>query len=374
METKRKSAKVAVSLLALAALVVFTLTAGGGSLEPSAPPAPTMKTLDEVEPRIPVQSLSGSASAMYVINQPGSYYLTGNINVATSGLHGIQVDSNDVTIDLNGFALIGPGKLTPGAGSGIHANSVYNLTVTNGTIRDFREKGIYLFGTGGNHLLKNLKVSDNRSSGIEANVHSTIIDCTVANNFWDGIFADSCIVVNCTSISNNRGRVPVNSIVMNCTAHDNSNVGFQAINSTVINSVANNNNSVAGIYAQGSTVNNCTANNNVNGAGIYAYDTSTIIGCTAIGNGNDGIWARQKSTVMNCTAISNSSDGIEADWTSRMEANHLRYNGGYGLNLSMNASNYAIRNVGSNNSSGNFYSAGANNYMPTTGDNANYGF
>jgi len=51
METKQKKTKTAVSVLVLAGLVVFALTAIGGNLEPSAPPGPTMKTLDEVEPR-----------------------------------------------------------------------------------------------------------------------------------------------------------------------------------------------------------------------------------------------------------------------------------------------------------------------------------
>ena len=52
METKRKSAKVVVSLLALVGLLVFSLFAVGGSLEPGAPPGPTMKTLDEISAQI----------------------------------------------------------------------------------------------------------------------------------------------------------------------------------------------------------------------------------------------------------------------------------------------------------------------------------
>ena len=48
METRRKSAKVVVSVMALAALVVFSLFAVGGNLEPNAPPGPTMHTLDEI--------------------------------------------------------------------------------------------------------------------------------------------------------------------------------------------------------------------------------------------------------------------------------------------------------------------------------------
>ena len=48
METKRKRTEVVLSLLALVGLAVFSLFAVGGSLEPSAPPGPTMKTLEEI--------------------------------------------------------------------------------------------------------------------------------------------------------------------------------------------------------------------------------------------------------------------------------------------------------------------------------------
>jgi len=52
MKTKQKKIKTAVSVLVLAGLVVFGLTAIGGDLEPSAPPGPTMKTLDEISAEI----------------------------------------------------------------------------------------------------------------------------------------------------------------------------------------------------------------------------------------------------------------------------------------------------------------------------------
>jgi len=61
-----------------------------------------MKTLDQVEPRIPI------SSARYVINSSGSYYLTTNLT-ATSAQNGVQVSTNHVTIDLNGFTIAGSG-------------------------------------------------------------------------------------------------------------------------------------------------------------------------------------------------------------------------------------------------------------------------
>ena len=106
METKQKRTKVVASVLVLAGLLVFALTAIGGNLEPKAPPGPTMKTLDEVEPRIPVQSLPGDANSLYVISQQGSYYLTGNITGEPNKC-GIMIAANNVTVDLMGFTLTG---------------------------------------------------------------------------------------------------------------------------------------------------------------------------------------------------------------------------------------------------------------------------
>jgi hypothetical protein len=48
METKEKRTKVAVSVLALAGLLLLWTMATAGDLEPSEPPGPTMKTLDEI--------------------------------------------------------------------------------------------------------------------------------------------------------------------------------------------------------------------------------------------------------------------------------------------------------------------------------------
>lgn len=100
-----------ISLMTMAAVVIFqgAAPAGGPLTPPPGAPAPTPGP----EPRTPVNDLPGSAVAMHVIRVPGSYYLSGNIEATTPGLHGVFIDTpGPVSIDGMGFAMIGaPGSL-----------------------------------------------------------------------------------------------------------------------------------------------------------------------------------------------------------------------------------------------------------------------
>ncbi len=79
-----------------------------------------MKSLTEVEPRIAINAANtpGDAGNLFIISQPGSYYLTGNIN-GVAGMHGIAISASGVTLDLSGFELRG----SPGTLTGVNAGS-----------------------------------------------------------------------------------------------------------------------------------------------------------------------------------------------------------------------------------------------------------
>ncbi len=103
-----------------------------GSLTPPGAPEPTMRTLDQIEPRTPIASLP------FTITQPGAYAVVKNLSSAAGG---ISVQASDVTIDLNGFTLSGDRAV---AGQGITvAAGCDNVTIRNGTVRSWGGDGVH---------------------------------------------------------------------------------------------------------------------------------------------------------------------------------------------------------------------------------------
>lgn len=185
---------------------VLSLLIGGPIDPPASAIAPTGKTIGEIEPRIAVQSLPAGATAMHVISQSGSYYLTGNISGAT-GKNGIQVLADNVTIDLCGFAVVG----VTGGGDGFTGpgGSTYlkNTAVINGTVRGWPGSGINI--PADNARFEKLRLSNNSLSGINTGtaLGTSIADCQFIDNGGTGsgggnLFTGSgCIVERCAFVS-----------------------------------------------------------------------------------------------------------------------------------------------------------------------------
>lgn len=70
------------------------------------------------------------------ISVPGVYCLTGNITTSLATQRAINIISDNVVLDLNGYTLSNTFGVTTEA-NGVRVNKVKNVTVKNGTIRGF---------------------------------------------------------------------------------------------------------------------------------------------------------------------------------------------------------------------------------------------
>lgn len=209
------------------------------------------------------------------ISQPGSYRLSSNLIVPDAGTTAIQVTADDVTIDLNGFAIIGPNICTPnptrctfsGGGIGIMAvhptaASPANVRVMNGTVRGMGGHGIRMMGDG------------------------TVVErVNSVSNGGPGIVVGEGTVIDSVAKLNGSGAAMVGLIVRNSVAANNifgifiRPGGVASGNSAV-------NNAVGGISVNNATATGNTAYNN----GDYGFDgvcPGVLVGNTSNRNGTN---------------------------------------------------------------------------------------
>ncbi|MFZ0677272.1 hypothetical protein [Candidatus Binatus sp.] len=138
----------------------------------------------------------------YVVSTSGSYRLTGNLTVSSTSADAIDVNASDVTVDLNGFSITGPGGST--SGSGISAAGVVDVTVENGTITEFG--GAAAIRAGNNSIVKNVHASSN-GNGIVAGNGSVISDNIAHDNSGTGINCNgsACSISGNAAFNNTQG-------------------------------------------------------------------------------------------------------------------------------------------------------------------------
>jgi len=114
-----------------------------------------------------------------IITTQGVYCLTGNLTTNMISGNAIEIQTNNVTIDLNGWKLGGQA-----AGLGTYANGIYayqrkNITIRNGTIRGF-VYGILLsdvspYATSQGHLIEDIRADNNTYTGISVRGRGSIV-------------------------------------------------------------------------------------------------------------------------------------------------------------------------------------------------------
>ena len=226
----------------------------------------------------------------YTITEPGGfYYITKDMD-APAGSNAITVaaGASDVTIDLMGFAIIGPSG--SGLETGIFIGSyAHNVEIRNGTLTDFDFNGIA--GAGGANGLRviNIRVCYNDSYGISvSSARGTLIkNCKVFGNYQRGIWTGP------------------GSMVVENTCFKNTGTGIYA--------------------GSGSTVKGNTCYENL-GSGVYTEYGCTIQGNTCSEN-NDGIYAESGSSVIGNACYSNTQYGIRLSDNSYVGGNTCYTNG-----------------------------------------------
>ncbi len=133
------------------------------------------------------------------IDQPGSYILTRNITASnleqSEGC--IEVAADHVTLDLNGFALMGDGT---GAGIFDGGAEREGLSLRNGTVANFNI-GIRLFEAS-RCTLQDLRVLNNTATGVSANGGACIVFGNIAaENMNTGLRAFSAPTLMSGNIS-----------------------------------------------------------------------------------------------------------------------------------------------------------------------------
>jgi hypothetical protein len=215
MKAKQEKTRVLVVTSALAALTVFSFMGHAGSLEPSGSPGPTMKTLEQIEPRIIANALSGDVDAKLHISQPGNYYLIADIISVDNNKHGIKITADDVTLDLNGFVVASNVEVT--SLDGIHIDpNLTGVTISNGTVRDFQGDGVD--ATDAQCRLEQLNILRNGVHGVLTGAGSIVLDCTVFANMGWGMQVEDTLVHSCSAIDNSGGPI---ALIGTSSGHDN---------------------------------------------------------------------------------------------------------------------------------------------------------
>lgn len=327
------------SIALLVALTVGLSAQAQGPLSPPGAPAPTMKTLDQVEPRIPISSLPTNLTAS------GSYYLTGNL-VGVAGTNGITIQANGVTLDLSGYSLIG----VPGSLDGIQGVSRLMLVVRNGIVRNWGGDGVDLSGNSQHVQVTDVVSATNGVDGIRVSSGGAVLRCNASQNGGSGIVGTGvgCQFLACVvNVNSNDGiSAPTSSTILDCAARDNYRDGIAVQGGCVVrgcSSVANDRN------------------------GIRITGPGTVVeGCSATASGFEGILADKDSYLYGNNCDQNGGAGVAAailvtNTGSRIDSNHAM-GSDIGLKV-VSPSNFVVRNTFGQSLGGTNYDLVAGNFV-----------
>jgi parallel beta-helix repeat protein len=325
-------------------LSATSLAWAGPTNPPAGPIASTYKTLQQVEPRTALNATNtpGDADSVFRITQSGSYYLTGNVTGAV-GLSAIKVEADDVTIDLNGFALQGVAGSIDGIRPGA---TVTGFAIFNGHISDWGGYGVNPTSGSPNFFnmfamrIENVTVTSCQR-GISTGRSSVLNNCSVRSCTFEGLVAGPGSVVHACVATGNGGDGFVSTegcTIENCSAQGNTGVGIN-------------------VSGQGDTlVTACNSTRN-DGGGINMGQQNVVTNSQVAQNGTYGVQIEPNSVIEGCQIVRNTGPGVTTPPLGFSSALIVRgctisNNSGWGIDFSNVPGGRAYQNFLQTNSSG----------------------
>ncbi len=334
------------SLLICLTFLVQAPLGAQGPLTPPGAPARTMKTLDQVEARTPIDLIhappsgTNAANDTFTITQAGSYYLTSNLVFSTPT--GIEVTVSGVTIDLNGFRITGISSTNGQKGVSVLAMA-YGCMIQNGTVERCAA-GISSDAATGLAVAQGIRcqrvLASNCGIGFQLYGHGcALTECTAYNNLGYGFYllGGGAVMTNCESRYNSNGGAYLGgtgataqqgSLIQGCVFTSNAGgFGLQCRHDgvKVVNCTATANSDAGFDLNDGSSVVHCVSRGN--GTGIALHTGSSARGCTVQANNGDGITAFRSCEISDNNCANNGGAGIRlSEVANRIDGNHVSYN------------------------------------------------
>ncbi len=258
------------------------------------------------------QAVLAAGGFPFQIMESGSYRLTSNLDLrgtpGAQNVSAITVSVADVSIDLNGFAIIGP-TVCPGisvaeplacaptgSGRGISAGSP-RMSVSNGVLRGLGSVGI---SCGGDCRIERVKVENCGSTGIHAANSAILIANSARGNGGIGIESGGNSVIRENTLSNNGGAGLTTegaSVVANNTSHFNRGAGvvIGSASTVVANAITQNIGDGISASSSGNIVrdNSVFLNGgygiNFGGVGSASAYVNNVLSANTLGSVNGGI-------------------------------------------------------------------------------------
>jgi hypothetical protein len=184
-----------------AALLAFAIGASFGNAQAQTAKGDGVITIDQAKALAGGVAPGDAAGFPVTLSQPGSYKLTGNLTVPDADTTAIEIVGASVTLDLNGFSIIGPsvcnnaGQYTQcsptGTGAGVLITSPASysrlgVAVFNGTIRGMGKIGIESASQVGGARFEQLQIVGNGLQGVL--LHGSVLrNSVVTKNGGTGV-------------------------------------------------------------------------------------------------------------------------------------------------------------------------------------------